>query len=133
MCDYSLESVQSVKAVKGAKYTLSTFGYSGSKGFKHSEDCAACVPEGTVLRIDVPEAMQFEYGLLAVEDAVVLRVNPAEKYTYHDAVQFEGGHIEKLQQFPVGTQARVVVLGDVSAPEDHALTNPAPVGAYLRI
>jgi hypothetical protein len=62
MCDYSLESVKSEKARQGASYKLDTFSGNptfGSKGFKAAEDCAACVPEGTVLRIEVPERMQY--------------------------------------------------------------------------
>lgn len=134
MCDYSLESVKSVSAAKGQEYTLSTMGYAGSKGFKAEEDCAACVPEGTVMRIEVPEDWQWESGLLHAEDVVVTRLDVGNQHTYHDAVQFSGGRVEKLQAFPVGTRATVIMLGDVRAPEDRPLANhadPAPAFDYI--
>jgi hypothetical protein len=129
MCDYSLESVKSEKARQGASYKLDTFSGNptfGSKGFKAAEDCAACVPEGTVLRIEVPERMQYEHGVTAIEDVLMVRLDKDVQYRYHDAVQFEGGRTEKLQQFPVGTSATVLVLGNIEAPEDNTLASPAP-------
>jgi hypothetical protein len=65
MCDYSLESVKSEKARQGTSYKLDTFSGNptfGSKGFKAAEDCAACVPEGTVLRIEVDAVRAWRDG-----------------------------------------------------------------------
>ena len=70
--------------------------------------------------------MQYEHGVTAIEDVLMVRLDKDVQYRYHDAVQFEGGRTEKLQQFPVGTSATVLVLGNIEAPEDKTLASPAP-------
>src|SRR5260370_16710748 len=113
MCDYSLESVKSEKARQGASYKLDTFSGNptfGSKGFKAAEDCAACVPEGTVLRIEVPERMQYEHGVTAIEDVLMVRLDKDVQYRYHTAVPFEAARTKHLQQSPVRTPATFLVL-----------------------
>lgn len=126
MCDYSLETYKNEKAAKGETYKLTRFP-SGSKGFTgSSDDTATCMIEGTVLRIDVPEDLQYKHNVTAIEDVVFTKLDkaPAESFgQYQDAVRFENGKAERLQHFNVDAKARVILLADASPKEDATLAS----------
>lgn len=130
MCDYSLETYRSEKADIGVSYTLKS-APSGTKGFFKNPEasgielCAACVTEGSVLRIEIPEAMQYDYGITAIEDVLFVKLGK-ELVCHHDGVRLENGREHTLQVFPAGTRATVLMLSDAAAPEDRALAAPAP-------
>lgn len=131
MCDYSLEAVKSVKAEQGVTYKVGTFNSMSSKGFKAEEDCAACVPADTVLRIHVPEDLQYKHGVTAIEDVIFgQRDMKGQMYGYRDGVTFENGAFELVQVFPIDTVAAVMVLG--GGKEDATLVDatPAPHPAH---
>lgn len=135
MCDYSLEVFKSEKAAKDVTYKLETFNDAsfGSKGFMttpkattmRADWCAACIPAGSMLRIEMPEAHQYAHGVTNLEDVVMVRMNEETRHGYHDGVRLENGAEVLLQTFPEGTQATVLVLGDAKAPEDRSLAAPA--------
>lgn len=135
MCDYSLEAFRTEKADTGVSYELKA-AVTGSKGFfknpeaSYAEMCAACITEGSVLRIEIPEAMQYEHGITAIEDVLFAKLNQDRAYGYHDGVRLENGREYTLQDFPVGTRATVLMLADAQAPEDKPLASPAPVYFY---
>jgi hypothetical protein len=135
MCDFSLEAFKSEKADVGVSYELKRT-VSGSKGFfktynslNYAESCAACVTEGSVLRIEIPEAMQYENGVTAIEDVIFTQKKQSEGYGYRDGVRLENGKQYLLQDFPEGTRATVLMLADTAAPEDKAVASDAPPAA----
>lgn len=135
MCDYSLEAFRTEKADTGVSYELKA-AVTGSKGFfknpeaSYAEMCAACITEGSVLRIEIPEAMQYEHGITAIEDVLFAKLHQDRAYGYHDGVRLENGREYTLQDFPVGTRATVLMLADAQAPEDKPLASPAPTPVY---
>lgn len=122
MCDYSLEMMKSVPAQADETLAVTRFG-SGSVGFGAPGvmDCATCVPEGTVLRLEIPSA-DFGFG---IEDVIMARVNVEQLYSHHDAVRLEDGSTLSLQFLRPGTSAKVLMLADAKAPEDKGLASPA--------
>lgn len=98
MCDYSLENVQSVKAAVGEKYVVSRFP-SNTVGFapEGATDCAACVEEGTLLRLD----------------GVIVRMTKTDTtipHMHHDAVEMPDGTIVKLQNLIPGTKMELSAI-----------------------
>src|SRR5882762_6770273 len=102
MCDYSLEHTISRPAEAGETLVVNRFG-SGTVGFSAPLviDCAVCVPEGTVLRTQIPNA---DFGF-AIEDVIMARVEQDMMYRHHDAVRLEDGSTLTLQFLRPGTSA----------------------------
>jgi hypothetical protein len=122
MCDYSLETMKSVPAEADETLQVTRFP-AGTVGFAAPgcTDTATCVPEGTVLRAEIPN---HDFGF-AIEDVIMTRVAPLMKYQHHDAVRLEDGSFLTLQFLRPGTMAKVLMLADAKAPEDKGLASPA--------
>jgi len=126
MCDYSLEIYTSRPAKAGEDLTISRFP-SGSVGLtsEGAGDCAVCVTEGTVLRLQLPSD---DFGF-SIEDVLVTKIEQGEKWRHHDAVKAEDGTVHSFQYLRPYTKARVMLVADAAAPEDKTLVNDAPVPA----
>lgn len=113
MCDYSLEAYQSRPAAVGEKLTLGRFA-SGSMGFASGTVCdtAVCIPaESKLLLEGIGEATQKAYGVGAVEEVVMIRLESTAYGTYKDGVRFSNGTEVLLQRLDVGTSAAVMTFG----------------------
>ena len=72
--------------------------------------CAVCVPPGARLELrDIPQAMQQELGIEAVEQVTFTQISPAA-YSYRDAVRFRNGRELLLQHLHEGQQFMVLEL-----------------------
>jgi len=119
MCDYSLEAYQSRPAAVGEKLTLGRFA-SGSMGFASGAVCdtAVCIlPESRLLLQGIGEAAQVDYGVGAVEEAVLTRLAGGP---YKDAVRFSNGTEVLLQRLNCGLTVVVMTLGAELNEPSHA-------------
>ena len=110
MCDYSLEAYQSRPAEAGEKLTLGRFP-SGSMGFASGTVCdtAVCIPaESKLLLEGIGEVAQKEYGIGAVEEVAMTRLENAGPYK--DAVRFANGTEVLLQRLDCGLTAHVMSI-----------------------
>lgn len=124
MCDYSLELYHSVPATAGETLQVTRFS-TGSIGFAAPgcSDVATCVPEGTILRAEIPNP---EFGL-AIEDVIMARVHADLSHSHHDAVRLESGEHLSLQYLRVGSRVRILMLANAQAREDKGMASEASV------
>jgi hypothetical protein len=72
--------------------------------------CAVCVPPGARLELrDIPQTMQQELGIEAVEQVTFTQISPAA-YSYRDAVRFQNGRELLLQHLREGQHFMVLEL-----------------------
>ena len=83
--------------------------------------CAVCVPPGARLELrEIPQSMQQELGIDAVEQVTFTQISPAA-YSYRDAVRFRNGRELLLQHLHEGQQFMVLELAlqdAIAAPEE---------------
>jgi len=83
--------------------------------------CAVCVPPGARLELrEIPQSMQQELGIDAVEQVTFTQISPAA-YSYRDAVRFRNGRELLLQHLHEGQQFTVLELAlqdAIAAPEE---------------
>lgn len=114
MCDYSLEHVASRAANKGEDLISTTFLNSSTKGFAGVNDkgTAACLLPGTEIAFkdNVKYADAGSVVVMNSKVATFRQVDLDDKFTHHDALEFEGGKILKVSQLIIGQVATVVQL-----------------------
>ena len=91
--------------------------------------CAVCIPPGARLLLrDIPELLQHEIGVAAIEPVIFTQITAAP-YRYRDSVRFRNGHEILLQRLSEGQHVRVLTL----AAEDVADTQETPAETvYVR-
>jgi hypothetical protein len=140
MCDYSLAGLRTRLVVEGEELVVYRFP-TGSLGLTspaeleaHPKEfrgwqslfdprkvpCAVCIPPGARLLLrDIPEHLQRQLGVGAVENVVFTQVS-AEAYQFRDAVRFTNGRGVLLQWLRCGQRVDVLSLcSDDSREEEH--------------
>lgn len=144
MCEYSLEAAKTEQARQGETYKMGRVG--GHTAFVTDASCetAACMPEGTRLRIEgISPGVQSKFGIPATIEGVMVRESVNAIWSgagmgvvFYDAVRLENDRVMRLAYLGHdflgrwthydGCQATVLMLGAVKAPEDVDLAGPPP-------
>jgi hypothetical protein len=114
MCDYSLHTVKTRPARVGDKLTIRNFA-TGTHGFAASEDAsvAVCLLPGTELSFahEVAYAPAPWYESVNEHKTAIFRqINPDERWTHHDALEFPDGEVVLLTVLKAGQHATVLQL-----------------------
>lgn len=149
MCEYSLEAAKTEQARQGETYKMGSIGR--HPAFVTDATCrtAACMPEGTRLRLEgISYGVQRKFCIPSSIEGVMVR-EPVKSLLggtlldpntpHYDAVRFENGQTMRLGYLAYdrcatsgnwipyeGAQATVLMLGNVTAPEDVDLAGPPP-------
>jgi hypothetical protein len=132
MCDFSLHAAAQKPAEKGHKMKTARLAYTGgsSGGFFDADDpsVAVCLQPGTEVAFDkppllrrgfrafVPSIIRRGLGEGLPQMATFRKVDLSKTHTHHDALEFVGGRVVKIDDLKTGLSARVVSLpvsGDV--------------------
>jgi len=117
MCDYSLHAVASRPARLGEILTTTKFRNSSTRGFAALDEpnIAVCVMPGTELAFEQDVAWErpfsfFRRRLRAGRLVRFRRVDPANPYAHHDAVEFPDGRTVLLTILQPRQRATVLQL-----------------------
>ena len=123
MCDYSLDFVASRPAKVGDKLVSTQFRNSITRGFASVEEpgIAVCLLPGTEIAFekDVEYELLHRSGLIVGKLARFRRVNPKQRQSHHDALEFPDGQIVLLTRLRPGQVATVLQLPVSSANHGH--------------
>jgi hypothetical protein len=116
MCDYSLHNVKTRPAKVGDKLTARDFG-TGTYGFAASEDAtvAVCLMPGTELSFAEevafwPNWYGWHERVIKHKTAIFRKINQANSWAHHDALEFPDGQVVLLTLLKGGQQATVLQL-----------------------
>jgi hypothetical protein len=128
MCDYSLTALQTRLAEEGEelvtyRFPTGTMGLTSPAEIERCKrqvhgwrpwfnprevPCAVCIPPYARLRLhDIPERLQRQLGVRAVEEVVFIEMNSMPG-RHRDGVRFQNNQEASLQQFAEGQCADVL-------------------------
>jgi hypothetical protein len=126
MCDYSLHAAAQKPAEKGQKMKTARLTYTAgsSGGFFDADDpnVAICLQPGTEVAFDkppllrrgyfafVPSMIRRQLGQGLPQVATFRKVDTANERAHHDALEFAGGRVVKIDELKAGLSAKVVSL-----------------------
>jgi len=127
MCDYSLEYVASRSAAVADRLVSTTFSNTITRGFAAANDVntAVCLRPGTEIAFE--REVEYEHPVTHVVTrlpATVARfrkINPEDRCSHHDALEFPTGEIVPLTRLMPGQYASVLQLpADPIAEKEHS-------------
>jgi hypothetical protein len=142
VCDYSLAAMRTRLAVKGEelivyRFPTGSFGLASPTELARSKQelygwrswfnprevpCAVCIPPyARLLLRDIPERLQRELGVGAVEEVVFIQTNNIPG-RHRDGVQFRNNQEILLQQLVEGQRVDVLSLLSATSSEEEVST-----------
>lgn len=132
MCDYSLGKIKNRLARDGEvllvhRFSTNAVGLTSQEYLESNQECAVCVPDGSRMRIEVPQFHWFWRSKRSEEEEVVFRQVSLNSGNFRDSIQFQNGQILSLQMLKTGRRVKVLSTSPVSASESAPSEQRPPV------